>query len=120
MWSDRGKCRRWNIEKTEPIVNPRIFKLGRASREWVEDNDQVVEILAESSRSWLSPESARSWRRRSVSAATTDDFTSHSSTFTHEAGVKGVPRSYHTNNFEGVKLLQVISTKEIVRFERAD
>ena len=46
MWSDRGKCRRWNIEKTEPIVNPRVFELGRASREWIEDNDQVVEILA--------------------------------------------------------------------------
>ena len=31
-----------------------------------------------------------------------------------------MPRSYHTNNFEGVKLLQVISAKEIVRFEQAD
>jgi hypothetical protein len=48
MWSDRGRCRRWNIEKTEPIVNPRIFELGRSTRNWVEDNDQVVEILAES------------------------------------------------------------------------
>ena len=48
MWSGRGKCRRWDIEKAEPIVNLRVFELGRASREWIEDNDQVVEILAES------------------------------------------------------------------------